>query len=152
MKNLELQLRDLQEENKRLKARQSESANDGDIARREVLLTESGLPAPAVARLKKKYVAAKVTELVEAIAAEKDYIRKVRSSSTSSGGGDAGKARLQEAYRGLGMDPEQARIASNDLEQAADFVSESESRLREASKLMLGLSDREAAAFSKRRY
>lgn len=87
------------------------------------LLTESKLPAVAVDRLKKQFEGAdKVEGMVEAIAAEAEYIKTLSPIVKHNGAEDnkttveadelKRKSNLVESYRSLGLPEDQAKIAA----------------------------------------
>ena len=111
-------------------------------------LSESGLPAPAQARLRKRFEAAgNIDGLKTAITEEKEYLRKVNASPRRvEQQQDTSQRSLVECYQAFGLTEKEAKIAAG-VEGAIGEIKESEQRLYDAAKAM-GLSDAEAKAFS----
>jgi hypothetical protein len=119
-------------------------------------LSESGLPAAAQARLRKRLESAQNLDgLGAAITDEREYIRQVRKANARSQDGrstetqesDAGKRSLFDGYRAaFGLSEKEARLAAG-IENAVDEINESQQKLYDAAKAM-GLSDAEAKAVS----
>jgi hypothetical protein len=118
-------------------------------------LSESGLPAAAQARLRKRLESAQNLDgLGAAITEEREYIRQVRKANARSQDGrstetqesDAGKRSLFDGYRAFGLSEKESRLAAG-IENAVDEINESQQKLYDAAKVM-GLSDAEAKAFS----
>lgn len=143
MKSLEQQLTEQAEEIRRLRKNPGAGTGKDAIA---TLLSESGLPDAAQARIRKRLPAGNVLEIREAILSEKDYVRKVRAS-TSRKATQESAIGLADAYRGLGLSPREAEIAAG-VEAAVEQITESRQELISAAKL-LGLSDKEAEVFSR---
>ena len=144
MKSLEQQLTEQATEIRELRKRAG--TGTGKDATITQLLSESGLPEAAQARIRKRLPAAKIEEIREAIISEKDYIRKVRASASRKATQEASTG-LADAYRGLGLSTREAEIAAG-VEAAVEQITESRQELISAAKL-LGLSDKEAEVFSR---
>jgi hypothetical protein len=143
MKSLEQQLTEQATEIREL--RKKAGTGTGKDATITQLLSESGLPDAAQARIRKRLPAGKIEEIREAIRSEKDYVRNVRTSLSEKATQKAG-AELADAYLAMGLSPREAAIAAG-VESAVQSISESRKQLIEAGKL-LGLNEREAEAFS----
>jgi hypothetical protein len=146
MKSLERQLQEAQEEIRRLRSRDGKNTL-------VLKLTESGLPAVAQARLRKRFEeSGNPADLDKAITEERDYISKVRKASargqvTEMQEANAQKLALVEGYRGLGLSESEARVAAG-VEDAITNVTEAEQALFDAAKGM-GMSEAEAKAFAR---
>ena len=146
MKSLERQLQEAQEEIRRLRSRDGKNTL-------VLKLTESGLPAVAQARLRKRFEeSGNPTDLDKAITEERDYISKVRKASprgqvTEMQEANAQKLALVEGYQKLGLSKSEARVAAG-VEDAITNVTEAEQALFDAAKGM-GMSEAEAKAFAR---
>jgi hypothetical protein len=148
MKSLETKLAEAEQELKELR----KTASKAGLTQQ---LSESGLPAPAQARLRKRFEATgSIDGLKTAVAEEHEYVRQVRKASGRNQGGrttetqegDAQRRRLFEGYRAFGLSEKEANLAAG-IENAVEEIKESEQKLFDAAK-NLGLSDAEAKAFS----
>ena len=138
MKSLERQLLEKDTELRELR-KNAGKTKPGASANVAQLLAESGLPEPAIARLRKKLPATEKADVIRlAISEERTYVRDVRTSVNG--------VALVESYKLLGLNEREAGIAAG-VEVAVKNIDESRSRLADAAK-RLGLSEKEAAIFS----
>jgi len=133
--SLEIQLTEAETELQQLRGTPRRTA--GDESRISQELADSGLPAAAQERLKKRF-AGKIDGLKEAIAEEKKYVRKVRAAGATSD-----STQLVESYRGLGLSDREAKLAAG-VETAIEGTAESRQRLTKAAKT-LGMTESETA-------
>ena len=139
VKSLEQQLNEQAEELRQLRGAGGKSTT---VAQ---LLSESGLPPSAQARLRKRIPITEKADVVKAaITDEKEYIRKLGLQGTQNQGADS--ARLVESYKFLGLSEKESKLAAG-VEVAVTNVTEARQKLANAGKL-LGLTDAQAAVFS----
>ena len=144
MKSLETQLHEKQQEIDELRRTPGKKTDSTTRLIKE--LSESGLPAAAQHRLRKRFeTSGKIESLREAIREERDYVNKVHASA--NGNNQDEKQHLAESYRALGLSEKESAIAAG-LEVTVKDVTEAHRRLANAAKL-LGMSDAEAAVFSR---
>jgi len=148
MKSLETQLAEKEQELRDLR----KTAGKAGLAQE---LSESGLPAAAQTRLRKRFEsAANADGLRTAIREEREYIAAVRKANgrnrdertTEMRESDERKRSLVDGYRAFGLSEKEARLAAG-VEDAVSEMKESQQQLYSAAKAM-GMSDAEAKAFS----
>jgi hypothetical protein len=146
MKSLEQQLTEMDAEVRELRKAAGKSGRSTSVTQ---LISDSGLPPAAQARLRKRIPLNENADVVKAaITEEREYIRL----AVTAAAGDRliessfDSTRLVESYIALGLSLQESQIAAG-MEVAVTNVSEARQRLANASKL-LGLTDAQAAAFA----
>jgi hypothetical protein len=143
VKSLERTLQEQDIELRELRKRVGKTGASTNLAQE---LSESGLPDAAQARVRKLLPASAGKDAIkQAIAQEREYVRKVRTGARAQNQGERA-SRLAESYKLMGLSEKEANLAAG-VEVSVSNISEARQKLANAAKL-LGMTDAEASVFS----